>query len=138
MDVPTDRLGAPGIPQELHLVRGAAPGVQATPEQDKAALSDSSERDFTVVVHLGKEPGSFSSTSLDVSLEPAHGASLIVAPPGIELGFDTTVGKIETVVGIALIGLHVFTLRDRRRDDEEDDAPAPLPPGPTSSPDEPG
>ncbi len=47
-------------------------------------------------------------------------------------------GKIETVVGIALIGLHVFTLRDRRRDDEEDDAPAPLPPGPTSSPDEPG
>ncbi len=98
MNVPTERLGAPGIPQELHLVRGPAPGVPATPEQDRAALSDSSERDFTVVVHLGKEPGSFSSTSLDVSLDPAHGASLIAAPPGIELGFETTtVGKIETV-----------------------------------------
>ncbi|NUP14410.1 MAG: DUF4149 domain-containing protein [Polyangiaceae bacterium] len=41
-------------------------------------------------------------------------------------------GRIEVVLGVALIALHIFTLRDWTREDPEDeeDAPAPLPPGP--------
>ncbi len=38
------------------------------------------------------------------------------------------VGKAELAAGLALIALHVFTLGQRR--DDEDDAPGPLPPGP--------
>jgi len=38
-------------------------------------------------------------------------------------------GKAETVVGVVLVGLHVFTLGARRPDDDEDGADAPLPPG---------
>lgn len=38
------------------------------------------------------------------------------------------VGKAEVVLGAVLVGLHVFTLGARRPDDDED-APAPLPPG---------
>lgn len=42
------------------------------------------------------------------------------------------VGKVEAALALALVGLHVFTLRGRGEDDDEDDddAPAPLPPGP--------
>lgn len=42
------------------------------------------------------------------------------------------VGKIEAAAALALVALHVFTLRTRDDDDEEedDDAAAPLPPGP--------
>jgi hypothetical protein len=39
------------------------------------------------------------------------------------------VGKIELFGGLALIALHVFTLGSRE-EDEEDEAPGPLPPGP--------
>ncbi|MBK8257810.1 MAG: DUF4149 domain-containing protein [Polyangiaceae bacterium] len=40
-------------------------------------------------------------------------------------------GKIEAVLAVALVGLHIFTLRTRDdEDDEENDAPAPLAPGP--------
>lgn len=38
------------------------------------------------------------------------------------------VGKLDVVLGIALVGLHVFTLRGREEEDDED-APEPLPPG---------
>ena len=40
------------------------------------------------------------------------------------------VGKVEVALAAALVLLHVFTLRARRPDDDEVDAPAPLPPGP--------
>lgn len=42
------------------------------------------------------------------------------------------VGKIEAALSLALVGLHVFTLRTRDDEDDEDDeeALAPLPPGP--------
>jgi hypothetical protein len=39
-------------------------------------------------------------------------------------------GKVELGLGIAIIGLHVFTLRSRRRDDDEEDFETPAPPGP--------
>jgi hypothetical protein len=39
------------------------------------------------------------------------------------------VGKAELAGGLALIALHVFTL-GQRREDEDEDAPGPLPPGP--------
>jgi hypothetical protein len=39
------------------------------------------------------------------------------------------VGKLDVVLGIALVGLHVFTLPRGRDDEEDDDAPEPLPPG---------
>lgn len=40
-------------------------------------------------------------------------------------------GKLEAVLGAALIGLHIFTLRDRSEDEEDGEgALAPLPPGP--------
>jgi hypothetical protein len=40
-------------------------------------------------------------------------------------------GKIEAALAVALVGLHVFTLRTRKDDDDEDeDEAAPLPPGP--------
>lgn len=44
------------------------------------------------------------------------------------------VGKVETVLALGLVALHVLTLRTRRDEDEDDDdgAPAPLPPGPRS------
>lgn len=42
----------------------------------------------------------------------------------------TLVGKTETLLGVVLVGLHVFTLGARRPEDDEDDAAlAPLPPG---------
>jgi putative copper export protein len=42
------------------------------------------------------------------------------------------VGKAEVGLAVVLVGLHVFTLRARRPEDDEDDlgAAAPLPPGP--------
>jgi hypothetical protein len=42
------------------------------------------------------------------------------------------IGKAQVALGVALVALHVFTLRARRPEDEEDeeDVPAPLPPGP--------
>jgi hypothetical protein len=43
------------------------------------------------------------------------------------------VGKLDVVLGLALVGLHVFTLSGRRpEDDDEEDAFAPLPPGPAA------
>jgi hypothetical protein len=40
-------------------------------------------------------------------------------------------GKLEAALAVALVGLHVFTLRTRDdEEDEEEDAAAPLPPGP--------
>lgn len=41
------------------------------------------------------------------------------------------VGKAEVAMGIAVLALHVFTLRARRPEDDDDDlaAPAPRPPG---------
>jgi hypothetical protein len=41
------------------------------------------------------------------------------------------VGKAEVAMGVAVLALHVFTLRARRPEDEDDElaAPAPLPPG---------
>ena len=41
-------------------------------------------------------------------------------------------GKVEIALGLVLIGLHVFTLPVRRFDDEDDEAEAPLPPGPAA------
>ncbi len=41
------------------------------------------------------------------------------------------IGKIEAALAVALVGLHVFTLRTRDdEDDEDEEAAAPLPPGP--------
>jgi hypothetical protein len=40
------------------------------------------------------------------------------------------IGKLQVVSGAAVIALHVFTLGVRRPDDDEDDAVAPLAPGP--------
>lgn len=58
--------------------------------------------------------------------EGAEGAELDAIHKRAEL-----VGKIEAALAVALVGLHVFTLRTRDDDEEEgDDAPAPLPPGP--------
>jgi putative copper export protein len=41
-------------------------------------------------------------------------------------------GKIEVVLGAALVGLHVFTLGARRPEDEDDEALVPSPPGPAA------
>ncbi|HSN99605.1 MAG TPA: hypothetical protein VLS89_15025, partial [Candidatus Nanopelagicales bacterium] len=44
-----------------------------------------------------------------------------------------TVGRVEMLLGVVVVGLHVFTLGSRRPEEDEgdgDDAPAPLPPGP--------
>lgn len=43
------------------------------------------------------------------------------------------IGKAEVVLGVALVALHVFTLRARRPEDDLEDldpSPGPLPPGP--------
>lgn len=40
------------------------------------------------------------------------------------------VGRIEAALGLLCIVLHVFTLRSPRSEDDDLDAPAPLPPGP--------
>jgi hypothetical protein len=42
-------------------------------------------------------------------------------------------GKATALLGIAVIALHVFTLRGRHEDDDEHEADAPLPPGPPST-----
>jgi hypothetical protein len=43
----------------------------------------------------------------------------------------SAIGKIEIVFGVALVALHVFTLRLRRPDEDDEEAfsPGPLPPG---------
>jgi uncharacterized protein DUF4149 len=41
------------------------------------------------------------------------------------------IGKGVTLAGVIVIALHVFTLGAKKPDDEEEDAPAPLPPGPS-------
>jgi uncharacterized membrane protein len=45
-----------------------------------------------------------------------------------------SLGKAEVALGALLIGLHVFTVSDRRRreDDDEEGAVAPVPPGPSA------
>ena len=65
------------------------------------------------------------------------GAVRGAGPNGQELdrihGRARTIGQIEAALGVALVALHVFTLRTRRPDDdddEDDEAVAPLPPGP--------
>jgi hypothetical protein len=45
-----------------------------------------------------------------------------------------TVGKLEVALGFALVGLHLFTVR-RAADEDDDEAPAPLPPGPPAAAD---
>ena len=58
--------------------------------------------------------------------EGAEGAELDEVHRRAEL-----VGKIEAALAVALVGLHVFTLRTRDdEDDDDDDVAAPLPPGP--------
>lgn len=74
--------------------------------------------------HRGPSSPNDPSAELNQSLEQAHARA-------------ETLGKLEVAFGLALIGLHVFTLRrgDRDEDEEEDDlqnAVAPLPPGPAS------
>ena len=44
------------------------------------------------------------------------------------------VGKAEVFFGLSLVALHVFTLGARRPDDDDEDALAPLPPGPFGAP----
>lgn len=40
------------------------------------------------------------------------------------------IGKAVSLAGVAVIALHVLTIGKRKPEDDEDDAPAPLPPGP--------
>jgi hypothetical protein len=40
------------------------------------------------------------------------------------------IGKGITIAGVIVIALHVFTLGARKPDEDDDDAPEPLPPGP--------
>lgn len=42
-----------------------------------------------------------------------------------------TIGRVEVVLAALLVGLHIFTVRSFHLEEPEEDAPAPLPPGPT-------
>lgn len=72
--------------------------------------------------HRGPSSPEDPTAELNQRLEQAHSQAEML-------------GKLEVALGVALIGLHVFTLRrgDRDEDEEADDlrdAVAPLPPGP--------
>ena len=77
----------------------ATPGTADDPS-DRAALTDQTEREFRVLVHFGKEPGSFAPESIDLSAEPSetNGGSLIVTPPGASLHIDGPFGRVDTVI----------------------------------------
>jgi hypothetical protein len=65
------------------------------------------------------------------------GARMSVGPEGERLAIihqrASTVGKVECVLGLLLVGLHVFTIRSRNiADDDEEDAATPGSPGETS------
>ncbi|WP_257460867.1 methylamine utilization protein MauJ [Archangium lipolyticum] len=95
LSIPPEKLGAPGIPHELHAVAGPAPGIVGDHAYSMAAMNDTSERDFRIVAHLAKEPGSFSG-DLSISVDPTHGASLIEAPPGFNFAvLQTTFGEVQ-------------------------------------------
>ncbi|NOK09080.1 methylamine utilization protein MauJ [Corallococcus exercitus] len=89
------KLGAPGIQHELFIIAGPSPGVSANREQDMAVLQDSEVREFKIVAHLGKEPGS-SAGGLTISLETSGGASHVYAHPDADfMGIETTFGHIQ-------------------------------------------
>lgn len=77
---------------------------------------------------------------MGLALSPAinelhrSGARRGVGPEGDKLEMihqrASLVGKVETGLGLLLVGLHVFAIRGQRRDDEDDDVSAPAPPGP--------
>jgi hypothetical protein len=73
--------------------------------------------------------------SLSPTINELHraGARRGVGPDGVRLDEihhrASAVGKVELGVGVILVGLHVFGVRGRREEDE-DEADAPLPPGP--------
>jgi uncharacterized membrane protein len=84
----------------------------------------------------------YSGLVLTPSISGAHRAGVRqgIGPEGAELSQihkrASTIGKVEIAFGVALVALHVFTLRARRPEDDDDDgeelAPGPLPPGPRS------
>jgi len=55
IQVPNTKLGTPGVPREAYAVAGPAPGVPGDEGHAAVALGDRSEREFHVVVHLGKQ-----------------------------------------------------------------------------------
>lgn len=46
-----------------------------------------------------------------------------------------TVGKLEVALGFALVGLHLFTVRQGKPEDDDEKALGPLPPGPPEAAD---
>lgn len=89
-------------------------------------------RIFAVIVAAS---AAYIGLSLSPHINDLHrsGARRGVGPEGVAL--DTIhrraelVGKLETALGVALVGLHVLTLGARRPEDDDDHA-EPLPPGP--------
>ncbi|SEN36735.1 hypothetical protein SAMN05444354_1444 [Stigmatella aurantiaca] len=94
MSVEFSKLGAPGIQHELYIVGSSVPGRTIGHEQTNAALKDSEERNFQIIVHLGKEPGSFSG-DLDITMDPSKGGSLIYKHPDADFTIiEATFGRV--------------------------------------------
>lgn len=102
IQVPLTNLGPPGIPQVLHSVASVAgpeQGVQDTHDQNRRLIHDATEREFRVLVHLAKEPGSFSPDALNLASPASDGASLVkAAAKGEALRFQTSFGTVDAVM----------------------------------------
>src|SRR5262249_33285802 len=99
---------------------------------DRRSASARVRRIAAVVMAMAAAYGGLVLTPKIIELHRA-GASRGVVPDGEELDRihrrAEAVGKAEVGLGVLLVALHVFTVKARRSEDEEDDAPAPLPPG---------
>jgi len=89
-----EKLGAPGIPHEIILVPGPSVNDPSTDDYDRALMHDEAERNFRVIAHLGKEPGSFAEPNIDLSLDTTKGASLLIAPSAAKIRIQTPSGEV--------------------------------------------
>ncbi len=109
------------------LARGSRPSIGARIRR----LSGIALAGCTAVMGLSLSP-----SIIDLHLEGAQrgqgelGAKLDAIHKRAE-----TVGKLEVALGFALVGLHLFTVRQRKLEEDEENALAPLPPGPPAAAD---
>ncbi|WAM23927.1 methylamine utilization protein MauJ [Myxococcus sp. NMCA1] len=99
--IPTEQLGVPGIPHEMHIAFGDSNDDPSNHDKIINAQKDGTARDFTVTAHLAKEPGK-DSQELKISLEPSEGGSFIRAHPDADTAvIDTYLGQIQVHVNAA-------------------------------------
>lgn len=89
--LPREACGPPGIPSHLHVVPADRPTTQ---EEDKARLSDATDREFRIVAVLGRS-AAIAETDLRIDFDTSQGESLLRIPAGEQLSISTPGGAVK-------------------------------------------